>query len=339
MNIRTLAVLTLGLFFCPTISHADSLPLGIASAYNLVALGGPNKEGVTVAGSGNLSASSDVGGRIAAAGQINTGSTMTVGSKLNNDPYGSNAAFLIDVDNGISSGTAFNILSTGNAYAPGANASAFHFKPGGQLDSAGISGIDFGSLRTSLDAESIFLAGLSGTGTNLGTNQPGVNPSFFVLKGTSATLNVFNITAAEFADANHQLDIVAPAGSTIIINVDGKNLTLGAPILFNGQQYSGDNEGTQDILFNFADADSVNLSASFSASVLAPFALLTGSNQISGTFIAAQIAVTGGVHNIEFTGAVPHPGNSGVVPEPSTLALMGAGMLSIAAGLRGRMKR
>ena len=40
--------------------------------------------------------------------------------------------------------------------------------------------------------------------------------------------------------------------------------------------------------------------AGLDASVLAPYALLTGSGQIDGNFIAAQIDITGEAHNVEF---------------------------------------
>jgi hypothetical protein len=59
---------------------ADTAPFGVASAYNLVALG----YGSTA---GNISTSADVEGRIAAANDV-TGAT-TIGSNLGSDPYGS----------------------------------------------------------------------------------------------------------------------------------------------------------------------------------------------------------------------------------------------------------
>ncbi len=262
----------------------------------------------------------------------------TIGSSLNADPYGALASFALVSTNGLVAGQTFNINGGGNAYAPGTNGS-FNFNDGGHRVTTGGSGIDFNGLRTTLDLQTTVLNGLTANGVVLGTNQPGHNPSWLVLKGTSATLNVFNLTAAEFADTNHNIDIEAPIGSTIIVNVDGTNVTLGTGLYYNGNQTSGDNAADANILFNFADAQSVTINGQFNASILAPFAILTGNAQMGGTFIAAQIGQTGEVHNVEFTGTLPDdPGTPTVAtPEPGTLVLMGTGIMSLAAFVRRRV--
>lgn len=306
-------------------------PFGVASAYNLVALGTVDSQGNAVI-AGNVNTSADVTGRVAAAGMVLTGTT--IGSSLNGDPWGSLATYDLVSTGGLNPGEQFNINSHGNAYAPGASSSQFNFNGGGHLVTSG-SGIDF-SLRTTLDSQSLALASLTATGQVLGTGQSGYgNPSFFVLLGTSPTLNIFTITAAEFAGSN-PIDIVAPPGSTIIINVDGTNLTLGAPLFYNGNQASGDSSADDDILFNFADAQSVAIDAQFDASILAPFAVLSGDAQMGGTFIAAQIGQTGEVHNDEFTGNLPP---TTPTPEPGTLALMGTGITALAGVVRRRATR
>ena len=113
-----------------------------------------------------------------------------------------------------------------------------------------------------------------------------------MLKGTSSTLNIFTITAAQFGDTNRPLDIQAPAGSTIIINVTGSHPTLGTGIYYNESQNSGDNSLNDNILFNFADAQTVTINGQFNASLLAPFAVPTGNTQMGGNFIAAAIGQT-----------------------------------------------
>ena len=174
-----------------------------------------------------------------------------------------------------------------------------------------------------------------------GTNQPWLNPSWLVLKGTSTTLNVFNLTAEQFADAAHNIDIEAPAGSTIIVNVAGNNLTLGAGLYYNGNQTTGDNSDDSHILFNFPDAQTVTIDAQFNASVLAPFALLSGTGQMGGNFIAAQIGQTGEVHNVEFVGSLPtetgKQSSASPVPEPGTWMMVGTGLVSLVGGLRRRL--
>jgi choice-of-anchor A domain-containing protein len=145
-----------------------------------------------------------------------------------------------------------------------------------------------------------------------------------------------------FGDPNHPIDIQAPVGSTIIINVDGTNPTLGTAIYYNGVQHT-DDPTDEDILFNFAGASTVNLGSSgLSASVLAPYAILSGTGQIDGTFIAAAIDGTGEVHNYEFAGTLPGPPGSPKdpslpsIPEPGTLVLASTGVLMLATAIRRR---
>ncbi len=123
---------------------------------------------------------------------------------------------------------------------------------------------------------------------------------------------------------------MAPAGSTIIINVAGTSLTLGAPLYYNGNQVTGDSIADDQIVFNFADAQSVAIDAQFNASILAPFAVLSGNAQMGGTFIAAAIGQTGEVHNDEFVGTVPDP-PAATVPEPASLTLVTMGILALSA--------
>jgi choice-of-anchor A domain-containing protein len=314
----------------PAVCMADPI-LGVANAYNLVALGTVNSQGNTVI-AGNISTSADIGGRVAASNMVLTGTT--IGSTLNADPFGSLATFDLVSTNGLNAGEQFNINSHGNVFAPGTNGS-FNFNGGGHRVSTGSSGIDFSTLRATLDAETLNLASFAATGQVLGTNQPGVNPSFFVLSGTSTVLNIFNITAAELASTNNPIDIQAPAGSTIIVNVSGTSDTLGAGLYYNQNQNSGDSSADNDILFNFSDATSVTIDGQFNASILAPFAVLSGSSQMGGTFIAAAIGQTGEVHNDEFTGTLPADPVA-VTPEPAMLTLFAAGGAMLAGAARRR---
>jgi choice-of-anchor A domain-containing protein len=283
----------------------NTMPLATASAYNLIALGTVDSTGNTLI-HGTIATNGDVTGRVAAADEVLVGTT--IGSKLNSDPWAAYATFGMVSANGLASGQTFNMNGGGNAFAPGTNGT-INFNDAGMRVMAGSSGIDFATLRTTLVAATATLAGLTQNGVVGAPTPTGGNPSWLVLKGASATLNVFNITAAQFGDADHNIDIEAPVGSTVIVNVAGTNPTLGTGLYYNGNQTSGDSEADADILFNFAGAQTVAINAQFNASVLAPYAVLTGTGQMGGNFVAAQIGQTGEVHNIEFTGVIP--GDSG----------------------------
>jgi len=193
------------------VSRADSV-LGVAGAYNLVALG----YGSTA---GTISVSSDVGGRIAAAGEVLN--APDVGQSLVNDPYASQAGgYLMVAGGGMGAGEKMNVQSYGNVYAPGAGNGQFNFNAGGSLVKSGTSPINFSALSSTLDAESLYLGTLLPSGQVLTTGQTGfpsnANPSWLVLYGTNPTVDVFNITAAQLASVNNPLDIVVPSGATAI---------------------------------------------------------------------------------------------------------------------------
>jgi hypothetical protein len=72
--------------------------------------------------------------------------------------------------------------------------------------------------------------------------------------------------------------------------------------------------------------------------------LLSGTGQMGGTFIAAQIGQTGEVHNVEFLGTMlsyisggsPKDPNVSPIPEPDTLLMVGTGVALLVGGLRRR---
>ncbi len=111
---------------------------------------------------------------------------------------------------------------------------------------------------------------ISTPGETLGRNHSSINPQFFVLKGTSFLINVFNISSADFYNNGAPLDIEVPPGSTVIINVDGAQISLATGIYLNGQQESDQNNDGGAILFNFSDATSVRIAGQLDGSILAP---------------------------------------------------------------------
>lgn len=331
MHTKKLFLLAATIAALPAVVWADPIaPFGPASAYNLFAVGSS-----TLAG--NVTTGADVGGRVAAAGTVtSTSGGSTIGSSIVNDSFGSGLTNAIVTAGGVTSGSTFFVNGGGNVSTPNNNGT-IDFNDGGHRVVTNSPGIDFDTLRSLLQSETAVLAGMAQTGiVRAGNSSLGENPSWLVLQGGPG-VNYFNLTAAQFATAT--LDIEVPTGATVIINVAGTSDTLGNAIFVNGVQTHGDSSLNEDILFNFASATSVDLSNALDASVLAPYALLTDNNgQIDGTFIAAQIDITGNgeAHNVEFTGMLPDP--PAPVPEPGTLALMGTGLLSLAGALNRRIR-
>ena len=204
---------------------------------------------------------------------------------------------------------------------------------GKPLASMGASPIDFDSLGAPLDAEGLYLGSLLTAGEVLTAGQPGfpsdADPSWVVLCGSSDFVDIFNISAAQFASADHPLDIEVPDGATVILNVAGTPDSLGGGITINGVQPSQTGAAAADVPVHFAGAASASLDGQFTASRLASLASMTGNPPVHGTIIVHAIADNGVVRNAEFTGDLPSPPTA-VTSEPGSLLLLGSGTMGIA---------
>lgn len=350
MKLQGTLILTATFLVAPFTSHAASAPFGAASGYNLFAVGSSSTPG-------NITTTADINGRVAAAGST---TATTVMSNLNGDPWGAGITWAVVAGTSIGNGGSYNVNDHGvhgDVYAPAGTAGInFNNSGDGMKITSGGYGFSFDDLRIALDNQTAFLGALSTTGTVVGLDRSGanaslfqnVNPSNFILYGTDPSLNVFTLSAADFAamGSNHQLDVHVPNGSTVIINILGTNVTIGSggAFLYNGHQYSDNDTSTDRILFNIPNATTVNIVNALSASVLAPYATLTSSSQIDGNFIAAAIGSTGEVHNVEFIGNLPvppvtPPPTTPAVPEPGTLLLAGTGLLSVAGIVRHKRNK
>lgn len=312
--------------FCAT-GFADSAAFGVASAFNLVAL------------NGNITVGSDVTGRAAASGTI-TGNSF--GADLQgstpgqgNDLWGALAQGYELVTDGGVKGSGVSIGGGGNVWASsssGTQSSQFNWNDGGHLVTgpASSSIVDYSTLASSLSSLSGDLGNLAQSSNVSITGPSNSTNNELLLSTTSKTIGtyIFDITSAQFATSNG-LNIEVPLGSTVLINVDALAVTttsgstttttypvsLVGSVTFNGSQESintitngvitGGNNDEGKILFNFANATSVNIGNELVGAVLAPNAAFTGSNQMGGTVMAASINYSGEIHNVEFTGTLP----------------------------------
>jgi choice-of-anchor A domain-containing protein len=332
-----------------TIAPQNSCSLGVANAYNLISL------------KGDISDSADITGRIAAAGKVTEATTIGDGLRTS-DPYILQATtnggpYAIVAAGGISAGGSFSLNGGGSVYSSTSTNANFNFAnesysgspyAGSDLVIGGPSPIDFSTLQANMVNLSGTLSNLTANGAvctvnssgtlvvangcpsnpvHFGSNSGHYNPSWIVLYGTSTTINVFNITQAQFQD-NNNLDIEVPTGSTAIVNVAGTSDKLQRDIYFQGATVTDANAG--NILFNLATATSVTLDGQIFATVLAPNASLTGGSQMGGVFIAANIGSTGQVHYDAFGGSLPNGCSNTLAALSVTCAAVNTGVVGTA---------
>jgi choice-of-anchor A domain-containing protein len=288
---------------------------------------------------GNFSTNSDTDGRIAVFGNLtNTGAP--IGSNLAGNPYTDTYTAII---NGSSlnqnpyqvNGVAY-VGGSGSAQAQGTSATVTNPT---QLD------FDFAAARTSLENYSVnVLTSSSLNQVNL-LAAPVPDPN----KGNGYVINIaspsvpgpvyVNLNPAYLTGNNGLFINYNPNKVTaVIFNVAGNTITTGnSSLTINGQQL-GINYGGIPILFNFPTATTVSIGGTFTSSILAPFATLTSSANVSGTLIVGALGTTAETHNDYFNGT----GLAAVTatPEPLTFALLGSGLFAIGAwGRKHRNKK
>jgi choice-of-anchor A domain-containing protein/uncharacterized repeat protein (TIGR01451 family) len=169
-------------------------------------------------------------------------------------------------------------------------------------------GQPFNQLQDELVDKSKFWAGLPNSGTVT------LSGSTLTLTGTSTILDVFNVTAAQWAAiSSGSVSISAPAGATVLVNVAGATPTWANA----GMSLSGGTD-QKHVLLNFFQATSIqSTSFSYEGSVLAPLAsakLANGNLEGTGIFGGDANLSSFEFHNFPFQGMLPD-----VTPPPPTL--------------------
>jgi choice-of-anchor A domain-containing protein len=248
--------------------------LGPAAGFNLFSLGAIN------------AANSSSGGRMAGSGPV-TLMNYTVGSGLPNS-HGTRDDLISGTDLTFTNGQ----VARGNAVYAGTGTFTNVGFPNGSARRGSV--IDFPAARQFLQNASTTWATLATNGTITWQRKQ------YALTGTSLTLNVFNISGANLAQAT-RLTITAPTGSTVLVNVDGSSLTLA--------NFGITVRGTsrQKVLYNFAAATSLNAgNLGVAGNILAPRAAVSFSNgQVNGNLIAASFTGTAALNQQPFTGCLP----------------------------------
>ena len=132
------------------------------------------------------------------------------------------------------------------------------------------------------------------------------------LIGLDPTLNIFNLNGNNIEGSGlslsmlNKIDIVAPIGSTILINISGTNLGFGNYGMFRNGITATGYDG-QYILWNLYECLTLNAgSTSVKGSLLAPLATYdSGYTNIEGTIMVNNLYGNIEAHNYLFKGTLP----------------------------------
>jgi len=162
------------------------------------------------------------------------------------------------------------------------------------------------------------------------------NKGVFTAQPNSDGVAVFNITSADL-DSIGEIQFNLNGADTAIINVSGKSITL------NDNFLGGTNNLGEHVIWNFPEAETLNLTTAWGGSVLAPKAAANTRNYIQGSAVFGSLVQDGEMHVGTYKGGYTPPPPSSTssstsggsssggtqVPEPGVLGLFAAG----AAGL------
>ncbi|MCB5190974.1 choice-of-anchor A family protein [Methylobacillus arboreus] len=269
--------------------------------------------------------SSDYAG-LTVQGNINNARVLAqgavIGGNLNNSSVnGGSTAVLGNANNG---------HLNGPGYVAGVT-TGINFN-GGKLDAPNA------QLQTNLDAASStnFYDVLSSTSYNLSQldNTSSVslngNKATFTAVADSTGLAVFNLSDIDALSifGAGEFDFILNGASTVIINSSLTDIDISANFLGGSAQRIA-----SQVIWNFYNAETVDLGRQFGGSILAVDAHLTNWADIEGNVYVQNLTQRGQIHQFGFTGDIPVV----AVPEPSTYAMFLAGLGLLAFGARRRV--
>ncbi len=175
--------------------------------------------------------------------------------------------------------------------------------------------------------------------------------STVAISGNRATFNaapdktgvaIFNITSDQLNSIG-EIDFKLNGADTAIVNVSGKN------ILLNDNFLGGTNNLGEHVIWNFSEADTLNLTTAWGGSVLAPGAAATTGNYIQGSAVFGSLTQNGEMHVGTYKGGYTPPlsppsggssGGSTPVPVNGAWGLFILGLAGLLLGRRiGRNRR
>lgn len=302
----------LSLFSVPHAALAGLINLGAASNYNAFI-----QQNFTAT-------SSDVEGRVAVGGNLSI-SNYSVNIKGSSQLYADTSLYPAVVSGGdliFSSGQIAGEVFVGGNYTPTGTGTITN----GTAKVGGTSPIDFNAEFAKLNALSATLASISANSLA----QDLYSTQYLTGTGSNSVdsdLHVFNLDASDMNFSDYLLSGV-DKGDTVLLNIAGKEITTSWGN-FGGSDLSLTNM-TDNILFNFFEAETLNINAAMYGSILAPKANISAPwGVIWGQVIAQSWTGNTQINDSPFVSFIPQPSNSHDVPEPSILLIFSLAILGL----------
>lgn len=330
MNAKILCVLAAG-----TVAQAVSAgPMPLSpwdySVFGLSGVGSPSSRLTgTVNGTtgsagdvfmGNISAGAGVSGyAVVSGGQFNLSSGTVTGNIFATG----NASVTSATIGG-------SLMSGGTLYGSGGSVSGSASAPLGNASSLSIgSGFQQTGLPGSAGAAETgaYFAGLNGTLSQRSPTTSYTSQWGQLSISAAQGLNIVDISSAAL-DSSWGVQIAGPSDATVILRVSG----VAAHLDSISWSFSGGAQAS-NVLANYFEAESLNLSGGHTVSFLAPNADVIFSGNLTGSLIGDTIAGGGSLNGRAFTGDLSA---LRAVPAPSAgMMLLGCGAFAMARRRRG----
>jgi choice-of-anchor A domain-containing protein len=278
--------------------------------------------------------SSDVEGWVAAGGSINV-SHYSIGDKK---PAGAGQYAAVAGQNFNGGGGTVYGSSLASSYS-----GSFSYTGGSAQTYAGgnASPIDVAGEIARLGTLSDDLYGNASSYGTIGSYQLMYNQLFLV--GADDQVNVFNISAADWANTRYGWHLAIKPGSLAIFNIAGTDVGIANSGSDNGT-FNGQNVGfapqaydASRVLYNFYDATRIAPAGSVNATILAPNADFESTyGVVLGQVFAKSFSGNIQVNNVNFQGTDILDHDFDAVPEPASWAMMIAGFAAAGMALRRR---
>ena len=343
---RAFPIIVAGLLAAAGATPASAALVGVSNQTAFDAM----KE-YNVFATGGVTSSNHMGGRVFTGGSF-TGNGFNLNSSNVPTGYGSKAITAVGNITANSGSSINGSLQSAGIVAGGTVTGTFNNNSGGATQYNGnVNNSFYQTLNQQKTDITASLGNLANNLKALATTNASFNPNmnFEGITTTGTGLAVMNLTESMFENVNsgREFKINTSAGQTLVINVAGKNINFDGTVNFNG-----DTAKYSNVLWNFYEAETVNIGRQFSGSILAAAMLNNGSQGVTvgnsgnidgGIYSSGFVTqnANGQIHNVYFQGDLSSVGGGGPItaPEPATWGMMLLGFGLIGAAMRRRGQR